>query len=207
MFGRAHQPPATGGASGDGVMKRSTFGLAPFAAALVLSSCLNTSDVLEPTALDTVEPPAQAAEVPAATPPAADAAAPETSPETVAAIREPARLRLSPVVGATAEAAAPLNARLTERAGSRGVTLVSGSAPADFEMKGYFSAIAENGETSVIYVWDVLDMEGNRVHRIQGRQRTSSGADGWASVDPATMQAIADQTVEQFAAWAATRPG
>jgi len=55
----------------------------------------------------------------------------------------------------------------------------------------------------VIYVWDVLDPAGNRLHRIQGQQGASGKGEGWAAVPPATMQAIADQTVDQLMIWLA----
>jgi len=75
-------------------------------------------------------------------------------------------------------------------------------------LKGYFSTLSEGGETTVIYVWDVYDLAGNRLHRINGQQKApSNGGDGWSGVQPATMQAIADVTVEQLAAWLATSAG
>lgn len=75
-------------------------------------------------------------------------------------------------------------------------------------MKGYFSAIADGGKTTVIYVWDVLDPSGNRLHRIQGQQAAPGGqGDGWSSVTSATMEAVADSTISQLSAWLAQRQG
>ena len=43
-------------------------------------------------------------------------------------------------------------------------------------LKGYFSAMTEGKETTVIYVWDVYDPAGNRLHRIQGQQKAPAQA-------------------------------
>jgi hypothetical protein len=75
-------------------------------------------------------------------------------------------------------------------------------------LKGYFSALPEGKETTVIYVWDVYDPEGNRLHRINGQQKApSNGGDGWSAVSPSTMQTIADFTIDQLAAWLASNTG
>ncbi|TIT76664.1 MAG: hypothetical protein E5W57_18130, partial [Mesorhizobium sp.] len=90
------------------------------------------------------------------------------------------------------------------RARQRGVTLVgSTDQTATHVLKGYFSTMTEGKDTTVIYVWDVYDPSGNRLHRINGQQKALSvgSAEGWSSVAPATMQAIADQTIDQFTAW------
>ena len=120
-----------------------------------------------------------------------------------------ARVQFAPVVGAPATAATSLAGRLSARAGTRGIALVAtGDAAPTHVMKGYFSAISEGGQTTVIYVWDVIDPAGNRVHRIQGQaQAPSSGAEGWDDVRPATMEAIADETVDRLAAWLSTSRG
>ncbi len=70
-------------------------------------------------------------------------------------------------------------------------------------LKGYFSAMSEGKDTTVVYVWDVYDPAGNRLHRINGQQKAPSvnGGDSWKGVAPATMQTIANQTIDQFAAW------
>lgn len=171
-------------------------------AAVALSACTSSKDVLEPSALvgSTTGSTSPATTFPVAEQPA---------PSQTAAITTNARIQFAPVVGAVAEASAPLSARLVSQATSRGISLVAqGDKSATLVMKGYFSTITEAGETTVIYVWDVLDPAGTRVHRIQGQKKdASSGRDGWAAVQPATMEAIADQTVEQLTLWLGTRQG
>jgi hypothetical protein len=120
------------------------------------------------------------------------------------------RLQIAPIIGAPVSAANPLVDRLNADMRARGVTRVGGSdQTATHILKGYFSAITEGKDTTVIYVWDVYDPAGNRLHRISGQEKAPSvgKADGWSSVSAATMQAIADATVEQFSAWLAGRAG
>jgi hypothetical protein len=123
------------------------------------------------------------------------------------------RLQIAPIVGASVEAATPLTAELQTRARQRGITLAgSADQTATHVLKGYFSAISEGKDTTVIYVWDVYDPAGNRLHRINGQMKAPSagnggGADSWKDVSSATMQAIADQTIDQFAAFLGGKAG
>ncbi|TIT89340.1 MAG: hypothetical protein E5W55_24650, partial [Mesorhizobium sp.] len=136
-------------------------------------------------------------------PTATAAASTLATPAQTAAIAK-TRLQVAPIVGASVEAAAPLTAELQARARQRGVTLVgSTDQTATHVLKGYFSTMSEGKDTTVIYVWDVYDPSGNRLHRINGQQKAPSigSGEGWPAVAPATMQAIADQTIDQFTAW------
>lgn len=173
------------------------------AAAAGLGACTSTQDVLEPSALVGGEAPR--------TPPAAFPLATPTPPGAGAAVVvTDARIQFAPVVGAPAEASTPLAGRLSQRAGARGISLVAaGDGAATHVVKGYFSAISEGGRTTVIYVWDVTDPAGTRVHRIQGQTTApgSSGGDGWEAVPAATMEAIADETVDRLASWLTVRQG
>ncbi|ESX22387.1 hypothetical protein X767_19010 [Mesorhizobium sp. LSJC264A00] len=180
-------------------------------AALVLAACTNAKDVLEPSA---ITPPAASAQpaqplaapgiAPAATPEPAVGATTPANPAQSAAALSKTRLQIAPIVGASVEAATPLTAELQTRAKQRGITLAgSADQAATHVLKGYFSTMTEGKDTTVIYVWDVYDPAGNRLHRINGQQKAPSvnAAEGWPAVAPATMQAIADQTIDQFAAW------
>jgi hypothetical protein len=204
-------------------MRRSHVTTVSLLVALALAACTNAKDVLEPSA---ITPPAtstpatqgSAAVVPAPSPAdpattAAGAPATTTTPVTPAqsvAILSKTRLQIAPIVGASVEAATPLTAELQTRARQRGITLAgSADQTATHVLKGYFSAISEGKDTTVIYVWDVYDPAGNRLHRINGQQKAPSanGGDSWKAVAPATMQAIADQTIDQFAAWLGGKAG
>ena len=197
-------------------MRRSQVTTVSLLAALALTACTNAKDVLEPSA---ITPPASSAQsVPAAQgasaatspttsspAPAPAASAPATPAQTAALAKT--RLQVAPIVGASVEAAAPLTAELQTRAKQRGVTLVgSTDQTATHVLKGYFSTMTEGKDTTVIYVWDIYDPSGNRLHRINGQQKAAAvgSGEGWPTVAPATMQAIADQTIDQFAAWLGT---
>ena len=196
-------------------MRRSHVTTVSLLAALALAACTNAKDVLEPSAITppaTSTQPTQPAAGSAAAhrrarppppSPAAPAAAAPRLPQS-AAVLSKTRLQIAPIVGASVEAATPLTAELQTRAKQRGITLAgSADQTATHVLKGYFSTMSEGKDTTVIYVWDVYDPAGNRLHRINGQQKAPSvnGGEGWAAVAPATMQAIADQTIDQFAAW------
>ncbi|RVD71766.1 MAG: hypothetical protein EOS58_01865 [Mesorhizobium sp.] len=202
-------------------MRRSQVTTVSLLAALALAACTNAKDVLEPSA---ITPPATSAQTlpatqsntatttvpaPSTTAPAASSPTPASPAQSAAAIAR-TRLQVAPIVGASVEAAAPLTAELQMRARQRGITLAgSTDQTATHVLKGYFSAISEGSDTTVIYVWDIYDPSGNRLHRINGQQKAPSvkGGDGWTAVAPATMQGIADQTIDQFAAWLGGQAG
>ncbi|QKV17108.1 hypothetical protein [Oricola thermophila] len=116
---------------------------------------------------------------------------------------EIARVYFAPVVGVSVDKVEPLSKRLGSVGSASGVRLVPAEAGGyTHEIKGYFSAFTESGSTTVVHVWDVITPSGQRVHRIQG-QETVPGAtpDPWASVPPATMEAIADSFMLAYTAW------
>lgn len=178
-------------------MKRLPFLAASFLAAVLVSSCTKTQDVLEPSAI-AASPPSDTGMAPSST--ASTSGAPLTS-----AVAARTRLRLDPIVGAPVEAAAPLTERLATHARSLGIGVAgSTDATTTHVLKGYFSVMTEGSDTTVVYVWDIYDASGNRVHRINGQQRVpAKGGQGWSSVSVETMQQIADVTVDQFAGWLA----
>lgn len=188
-------------------MKRSAAtGLFLFFAASGLAACTST-EALDPSA---ITPPQQTTSATASItdPTATQGTTAAPAAGQVAAISSNARIQIAPIVGASVEAAGPLSERISAKAKERGIKLAGGDGSATLVLKGYFSAITEAKETTVIYVWDVLDTAGNRLHRIQGQQKTPApNAEGWASVSAPAMQGIADQTVDQLAAWLAARTG
>ncbi|MGX9176481.1 hypothetical protein [Mesorhizobium wenxiniae] len=202
-------------------MRRSHVTTVSLLAALTLAACTNAKDVLEPSAIAsqstqavpttgtgtaaTPTTPATTAHPSATAQPSAP-----SQPAKSAAVIARTRLQVAPIVGASVEAATPLTAELQTRAKQRGITLAgsAGQTPTHV-LKGYFSTMSEGKDTTVIYVWDVYDPAGNRLHRINGQQKAPSanGGEGWAAVAPETMQAIADQTIDQFATWLGGQAG
>jgi hypothetical protein len=101
------------------------------------------------------------------------------------------RIHFAPIVGTSVDAASSLSTQLLSRASERGIQTVGDADPAVTHLlKGYFTPLVEGKETTVIYVWDVYDPSGNRIHRISGQQKApSKGGEGWAAVPPATASA------------------
>ena len=191
-------------------MRRSPLPAVSVLAMFLVAACSSTQDLLEPSAI-AAAPPNETAfseQTDAALTQPTETAAAAVAPQTVA-VRPGTRLRFDSVVGATVEAVTPLNERLASRARAAGIKIAGNTDPSTTHiLKGYFSTLSEAGETTVIYVWDVYDAEGNRLHRINGQQKAGSAAgEGWGAVPPATMQAIADVTIEQLATWLAGSTG
>lgn len=177
-------------------------------APMVLSACTST-DVLEPSAIvsaDVAAAPQGSAGSAAATPPAAQTPAAAVHNGATASIAAVTRLQFAPIVGTPVEAAGPLSERLALRARERGIVIARADEPLSHVMKGYFSALPEGKKTTIVYVWDVLDGSGNRLHRIQGSEVVDGGK-GWPSVSAEAMQRIADRTMEELAAWLGGRAG
>ena len=191
-------------------MRRLPFLAGSLLAAIVLSACSSTQDVLEPSAI-AASPPSPGTlqaenEVGAVSVQSASADATAALDPGIAART---RLRFDPIVGATVDVATPLTERLAQRARARGIRLAGNTDPSTTHvLKGYFSTLTEGGRTTVIYVWDVYDPSGNRLHRINGQQKApAGGGEGWAAVPPATMQTIADSTIDQLASWLGSGTG
>ncbi len=134
------------------------------------------------------------------TPAAPTAAAPQRS-----AALKPGKLHIAPIVGAPVNVVTPLTHRMNDDAKTKGIQLAGNNDPsAAYVMKGYFSVLSEDNQTTVLYVWDVLDASGNRLHRIQGQEKVpGAAADSWSVVPASAMQAIADRTMQEYSAWLA----
>lgn len=129
------------------------------------------------------------------------AAVPEARPQPGPAVS--ARLKLAPVIGPPQQAAASLGERLAARARQKGIEMGGAGTPTHV-LRGYFSQLEDGNTTTVVYVWDVLDPAGNRLHRMQGQVK-AKGKGGWSAVPAALMQSIADHTIDEFAQWLSGR--
>lgn len=182
---------------------------------IALTAGCTTADVLEPSAMvGQPEPTTAPSPVVGVTPPAGSGTLPPatsgaSASGAVAAISTNAKVQFAPVIGATVEAVTPLTQRLMNRARERGIGLAGSGDPATTHLlKGYLAAISDNRATTVIYVWDILDPAGNRLHRIQGQRRVEgTEGEGWQAVSPDIMRAIGEQTIDEFATWLTTQTG
>lgn len=113
------------------------------------------------------------------------------------------QIRFMPVIGAPVNAVTPLSRQLAVEARNRGLAILSASNPGgDHVLKGYFSAETFSGQTTVFYVWDILDPSGARLHRIQGQEAfPGSAGDPWASVPANVMERIATRSIDEYVTW------
>ncbi|MQW67964.1 hypothetical protein GHK50_02575 [Sinorhizobium medicae] len=139
--------------------------------------------------------PAETAEVPAQTQQAA------ASPATAAT--GSGGIRFLPIIGAPVQAVTPLSKQLGASARAQGIAIKSSTdKTSDYILKGYFSALNDGGKTTVVYVWDILDGGGNRLHRIQGQDTVANtAADPWSAVPAETMEAIGNETIDAYLEW------
>ncbi|MEN3148290.1 hypothetical protein ABCW43_13300 [Neorhizobium sp. IRAMC:178] len=112
-------------------------------------------------------------------------------------------VRFLPIIGAPVQAVTPLSRQLGAQARANGLTIrPSSDNSTEHILKGYFSAFTDNGKVTIVYVWDILDGSGARLHRMQGQESVpGSGQDPWASVPASTMETIAAKTIQDYVAW------
>ncbi|NGO62640.1 hypothetical protein G6N76_03060 [Rhizobium daejeonense] len=127
------------------------------------------------------------------------------APANVAALPPAAAgtIRFLPIIGAPVQAVTPLSRQLGAEARARGLTIKPSSDPAsEHILKGYFSAFGDGGNVTIVYVWDVLDASGGRLHRIQGQETLKSASkDPWEAVPASLMQQIATKTIAEYVNW------
>ncbi|MDA5634043.1 MULTISPECIES: hypothetical protein [Rhizobium/Agrobacterium group] len=118
-------------------------------------------------------------------------------------------IRFLPIIGAPVQAVTPLSRQLGAEARAKGLTIrASNDNSAENILKGYFSAFADGGKVNVIYVWDVLDANGVRLHRLQGQETVAAkGSDPWAAVTDRVMQDIAAKTLNDYSSWKQSQRG
>ncbi len=112
-------------------------------------------------------------------------------------------VRFLPVIGAPIEVVTPLSKELVAAARQNGLEIRgSGDSTASHMLKGYFSAFEEGQNTTVVYVWDVLDNAGARLHRVQGQETVAGkSSDKWSVVGEDVMRKIADDTIRAYILW------
>tara|TARA_R110002020_G_scaffold122787_3_gene278647 strand:- start:4590 stop:5225 length:636 start_codon:yes stop_codon:yes gene_type:complete len=147
--------------------------------------------------------PVAGAQAPAAFPAATSPAAAAPTQAALPSGQARGRIRFMPVIGAPVNAVTPLSRQLAVEARNRGLAILSASdTGGEHVLKGYFSADSFDGQTTVFYVWDVLDAAGNRLHRIQGQESVAGGpGDPWATVPADLMERIAARSIADYAAW------
>lgn len=126
--------------------------------------------------------------------------------------QQPARVQLPPVAflpvsGAPQSTVTSLAGSMRSAAQRETLSIVpSTEQSARYRIKGYFSALKDGNGTLLVYVWDVLDRNDARVHRISGQERGgSSSGDPWTAITPEMIEKVADTTMTQLRSWMAER--
>lgn len=146
----------------------------------------------------------------AAPPPAAAAqSAPSQQSASLAPASSANSIRFLPIIGAPVQAVTPLSRQLGAEARAKGLTIrASNDNSAENILKGYFSAFADGGKVNIVYVWDILDANGVRLHRLQGQESVAAkGSDPWAAATDRVMQDIAAKTLGEYASWKQSQRG
>lgn len=112
-------------------------------------------------------------------------------------------LTFLPFEGAPQSKASSLTRLLNSSAQTDGLTILPATrAGAKYRVKGYFSALNDGNGTLLVYVWDVVDGSGKRLHRINGRERTgTSKTDPWQAITDAEIERVANTTTSRLKTW------
>lgn len=118
------------------------------------------------------------------------------------------RVSLAPISTAPEPQATQLFDAIDDATYRRGMQLAFfGDETAQYVVRSQVSAIPADQVTSVIYVFDIFDARGTLRHRVSGaRSIPRSGPDGWALVDQATLQSIADDVAGRMMQWFQQNP-
>ncbi|MEI2383630.1 hypothetical protein [Breoghania sp. JC706] len=119
-----------------------------------------------------------------------------------------ATFAFEPFVGVPGNTADSLSRRIGEEAKAQGLTIVRRiGAPATYRVKGHLSAVGDNSSSTIIYVFDVYDANGNRLHRFSGQETSSkTSGDPWTGVEGDALDLIAKRTVMALQSWLTRAP-
>ncbi|MGB7335573.1 MAG: hypothetical protein WBD01_07275 [Salaquimonas sp.] len=136
-----------------------------------------------------------------------DSTANPSTGEQIASLPVGKAVAFLPVSNAPQSAVTNLAKSIRNAASASGVPVVASvQQGAEYQVKGYFSALEDGSGTLLVYVWDVLDKNNKRVYRINGQEQTSSrSSDPWASVSVTMIDRVALTTVAQLKSWLNTR--
>lgn len=107
------------------------------------------------------------------------------------------------ITGAPAEHRMAFEKAIAKEATVRKLNLVQPNDPAaTYAVKGYLSAIGDNSGTLLVYVWDVSDPSGKRLHRVSGQEPASgSSSDPWSGITDDAVNTAASRTIDDLVAW------
>ncbi len=114
-----------------------------------------------------------------------------------------ASFAFDPFSGAPGNTIDKLSRRIGEEARKENLTLVRRvGARATYRVKGHLSAVGSNTASTILYVFDVYDASGRRLHRFSGQETSdATSADPWAGVSSESLDLVATRTVLALKAW------
>jgi hypothetical protein len=114
-----------------------------------------------------------------------------------------AKFSFTQINGAPATHLTTFSRALNTEAANRNLTIVQeGDPSATYLVKGYLSAIGDSKGTLLVYVWDVTDTTGKRLHRVSGQEPAGgSPSDPWGGIDTEAVNNAASRTIDDLASW------
>jgi hypothetical protein len=114
-----------------------------------------------------------------------------------------AKFAFAELTGAPATHTMAFSRAISKEATLRKLSVVpAGDPSATYFVKGYLSAIGGAGGTLLVYVWDVTDTSGQRLHRVSGQEPAGgSSTDPWSGISDDAVANAASRTVDDLVAW------
>jgi len=117
---------------------------------------------------------------------------------------EAAKFAFAPIEGVPVSILQAMSNALNQQAVANRVNVVPATDPAAvYTVRGYLSAVAEGPNAKLVYVWDVTDRQGTRLHRVTGQEIGGAyrNNDPWTGVGMTNINEAARKTMESLAAW------
>lgn len=115
-----------------------------------------------------------------------------------------AKFAFAPIEGVPIPILQAMSAALNQEAGQKRVNVVPATDPAAvYTVRGYLSAVAEGQNAKLVYVWDVVDRQGMRLHRVTGQEIGGAfrNGDPWTGIGMTNIADAARKTMESLANW------
>jgi hypothetical protein len=116
---------------------------------------------------------------------------------------EQAKFSFTQINGAPAFHITNFSKALHTEATARHLNIVEDGDPsATYLVKGYLSAIGDSKGTLLVYVWDVTDTAGKRLHRVSGQEPAGgSSSDPWSGIGVDAVNNAASRTIDDLVSW------
>jgi hypothetical protein len=127
---------------------------------------------------------------------------PDGQPSLIADQPRGATVAFDVIDGPPPEQFAKLVDNLNEEAKARRLAVVSRAQPSAYRVRGSLAVKVAKRQTTVSWVWDVLDQSERRALRISGEETVQARHDrGWTVADDAMLKRIAHTSMDQLAAF------